>query len=137
MLTGSAIADSRVGSVPNNQWGWGKMDVLSALATDPQDETPTTLTLLGASPNPFVTSTEIRYTIPLMEDARAIEICIYNALGQHVRTLLNTRRNAGEYNIFWDGTSKHGHSVGSGVYFVRLKTGGLIQTKKVVFLGSR
>lgn len=137
MLTSSARVDNVVGSVPNTTWGWGKLDVLAALAVDPEDDTPRGLALLPASPNPFINSTEIRFQIPLLERAQPIEISLYNTLGQHVRTLLNDRRNAGDYSIFWDGTSKQGVSVGSGVYFIRLKTGGMIQTEKVVFLGSK
>lgn len=67
-------------------------------------------------PNPFSSSTIIRYELPL---AGNVEISIYNILGDKLITLFNGYRNRGNYIEKWD-------SVGfeSGIYFIVIKVGG-------------
>ncbi len=82
-------------------------------------------------PNPFNPSTEIRFDIPT---ARDVQLRIYNQLGQTVRTLADNRMKAGSYRIKWDGRTKAGHTVSSGVYFYSLEAGDFSQIRKMTLV---
>lgn len=84
---------------------------------DDQPEVPLTFTLSPNFPNPFNPSTEISFSLPVRSH---IDLRIYNALGQHVATLVEETRPAGEYSVRWDGRSSNGSMVASGIYFYRL-----------------
>ena len=135
MLTVSAAVDHFVGSAPNNSWGFGKLDVYSALQITPGDETPSALQLHNPAPNPFVNQTRIAFDVPLLETISTVQIKIYNALGQYVRTLVDEKRGVGAYVIYWDGRNSRGAAVGGGVYLLQMKVGNSKIVKKIVFLG--
>lgn len=82
-------------------------------------------------PNPFNPSTTIAYQIPKSSD---VSLVIYNALGQHVRTLTNTFQSAGQYRVTWDGKNARGYDVSSGVYFYRLISNNNVQTRRMLLL---
>ena len=46
---------------------------------------------------------------------------VYNILGQHVQTLLDEKRTAGRWSVFWDGRDENGRLVSSGVYLIQLQ----------------
>jgi hypothetical protein len=68
-------------------------------------------------PNPFNSSTSIRYTLPEKSDVR---MDVYNTKGQLVKSLLNVTQQPGEYVFFWDGRDDLGNDVPSGIYFYRV-----------------
>ena len=82
-------------------------------------------------PNPFNPATTIRYSLPKQALA---SITIYNILGQKVRTVVNEVKNAGTYEVEWNGRSDGGISVASGMYFYRLTTESVSITKKMLML---
>lgn len=88
-------------------------------------------TLLGAVPNPFNPATEIRYELPR---ATVVSLEIYDVSGRHVRTLVRGRREAGAHRARWDGRDGSDHGVASGVYFVRLQSGGTSQTRALTLV---
>jgi len=95
---------------------------------------PTTLTnRLGQNyPNPFNPVTTIAYQ--LKEPGR-VTLNIYNVAGQLVRTLVDANREAGiNYEARWDGTTRSGERVASGVYFYRLVAKDFVKTRKMVLL---
>jgi hypothetical protein len=71
-------------------------------------------------PNPFNPSTTIRYQLPQAAD---VKLVIYNILGQQVRTLVNTHREAGYYQVVGDGRNDAGVPAGSGVYLYIFQAG--------------
>lgn len=82
----------------------------------PADETK----LLNNAPNPFRTSTTIRYQ---MEQREQVEIAVYDVLGRRVCTLVNREVRAGKnLQVRWSGIDTGGGSVASGIYFVQLET---------------
>jgi len=90
-----------------------------------------TLTLFQNHPNPFNPSTTISFTLPEQLSAK---LDIYNVKGELVATLVEEILDAGYNETTWDGTGPKGNPVSSGVYFYRLKAGGKVLTKKMVFL---
>jgi len=64
-------------------------------------------------PNPFNTSTAIRYRVP---GTGYVRLSIYNEIGQLVHVLHEGIQPFGSYEAVWDGRDLHGAAVGSGVY---------------------
>ncbi len=72
-------------------------------------EIPQTFELLQNFPNPFNSSTNIRYHLP--KDA-TVNVTIYDVTGRRVTALLDTRQSAGYYSLRYDA-----RFLASGVYF--------------------
>ena len=90
--------------------------------------TPVKFDLFQNYPNPFNPSTTIRYQIP--DNDQQVRIEVFNIMGQSVRVLVDTRHDAGEYQVVWDGTNKKGILVASGLYFYRMQAGNFVSLKK-------
>ena len=84
-------------------------------------------------PNPFNPATTINYAVP---EGKSVQVTlkVYDLRGRLVNTLVDDRREAGNYNVFWSGADKTGRQVSSGVYFYRIKAGEFTQTRKMVLL---
>ncbi|MDO9547410.1 MAG: C39 family peptidase [Candidatus Marinimicrobia bacterium] len=70
-------------------------------------------------PNPFNNTTRILFRV---EKTGNIDLSVFNINGDKLITLTNKNYSPGEYILQWDGTDKHGRVLGSGIYFVVLKT---------------
>lgn len=82
-------------------------------------------------PNPFDLTTVICYYLPA--DA-FVSLKVHNALGQEMRTLLDSRESSGYQSVTWDGRTDFGHRVSPGVYFYRIEAGGEVDTKSMLLL---
>ena len=82
-------------------------------------------------PNPFNPSTTI--TFQLAKTA-SVSLVIYSVIGQHIVTLSSGEFSAGTYSIHWNGEDKFNNLVPSGIYFLQLRAGNFIQTRKMVLL---
>jgi len=87
---------------------------------------PQKYALLSSYPNPFNSTTVIKYTTP---DAGDVDLKILNIRGEYVKTLVNTHRHAGEYTVQWDGKNEAGLSVTSGAYIAQLTTKTPVKTQ--------
>jgi hypothetical protein len=68
-------------------------------------------------PNPFNPETTIRFSIP---EAGDVVLAIYDLLGREVDRLQAGRLAAGAHTLRWDGQSRSGLPLSSGVYVYRL-----------------
>ncbi len=82
-------------------------------------------------PNPFNPSTTIKYGIP---KSVYVSVKIYDILGQEVKSLVESEKGAGTYEIIWNGNDNSGSKVSSGLYIVRVAAGKQIITKKMVLM---
>ncbi len=87
--------------------------------------------LLQNYPNPFNPTTEICYSLSAPTRVR---LTIYNILGQKVTTLVDEKKPAGTYTVYWNGTDDSNHMVATGIYFYQLTTGSQTQSRKMVLL---
>ncbi len=88
---------------------------------------PRTIALREPYPNPFNSTAQIPFE--LSAPAR-VELNVYNLLGQKVATLVNPQEYmAGRHQVAWDASD-----VTSGLYFVKLTSGGNVQSKKLLLV---
>jgi flagellar hook assembly protein FlgD len=55
-------------------------------------------------------------------------------LGQEVRTLVDGHKPAGYQKVIWNGRDEAGRQLESGTYFIRLKAGRSVITRKLTLL---
>ena len=89
------------------------------------------LLLAQNSPNPFNPSTTIAFNLP---SAGNVSIRLFDVQGRLVRTLLESRLEAGPHEVRWDGRDSKGTGVASGVYHCSLDVGGKRLIRKVTLL---
>jgi hypothetical protein len=82
-------------------------------------------------PNPFNDITSIYFTLQQPEQ---VGLTIHNMLGQKVCQLINESRNAGTYQIHWEGINEDNLPLSSGIYFCRLQFANLFYTQKMVLI---
>ncbi|UCG30388.1 MAG: T9SS type A sorting domain-containing protein [candidate division WOR-3 bacterium] len=80
-------------------------------------------------PNPFSQLTRIEYGVP---QSMHVNISIYNAAGQRVKTLIDETKAPGYYVVNWQGTDNLGRRLAEGVYFMRITTDELKDTRKII-----
>ena len=90
-----------------------------------------TTELVQNRPNPFNPATELRYKLGRDEQ---VVLRVYDVTGQLVRTLVNEHQTAGSYGVFWNGRDETGREAPAGVYFGRLETDELVQTRRMLLL---
>ncbi len=86
-------------------------------------ELPGEIALKTVNPNPVRSEAQVRYALP---EAREVQVILYNALGQTVKTLAEGTRPAGRHQVQLE-TSQ----LASGLYFLHLRAGGTTKTQKV------
>ncbi len=80
-------------------------------------------------PNPFTNQTTIFYSLPV--DCN-VNLAIYNYSGRQVRSSEFKRKQAGNYQVFWDGKDDKNLDLENGVYFYKLDAGNYSAVKKIV-----
>ncbi len=88
--------------------------------------------LLPNQPNPFSSSTEIGFR--LKDTSQPVRLAIYNLKGQQVKVLFSGKAKSGINLLLWDGTDHTGRAVAPGVYYYRLQSKGLTQTRKLLLI---
>ena len=80
-------------------------------------------------PNPFITVTSIRFSLPSNLDNQSIEI--FNVKGKKIKSF-NCRNQT---PIIWDGKDEFQNQVSSGVYFYQIKAGDhVLKTNKMLLI---
>jgi len=92
---------------------------------------PRSFSLAQNFPNPFNSSTVIRFELP--EDGE-VELAVYNLAGQRVAVLAQGWREAGTYTVRWDGRDEGERELASGVYLYRLRAGERMETRKLALV---
>ncbi len=94
---------------------------------------PAIFNISSIYPQPFSSVVNIEYTIP-KESKVALQV--YDVSGRLIRTIVNTKQSPGIYTAKWDGKTRNGRKVTSGVYFCRLVVNGNEQkaTRKLLLV---
>jgi hypothetical protein len=91
-----------------------------------EDGLPRTFTVEQNYPNPFRSSTVIRYTLPAES---GVSLTVFNLLGQKIRRLDEGRRPAGVHEFSFDGAG-----LSAGFYIYRVEAGDLVASRQMVLL---
>jgi len=92
---------------------------------------PRSFSLAQNFPNPFNSSTVIRFELP---ESGEVELAVFNLAGQRVALLAQGYREAGNYTVRWDGRDERGRTLASGVYLYRLRVGKRMEALKLVLV---
>jgi len=82
-------------------------------------------------PNPFNPVTRINFTLPASQE---VTLSVYDAAGRLVTTLARGVHSHGLHSIEWNGKDRNGNTVGKGIYFYRLVSGDITQSRKMVLM---
>ena len=93
------------------------------------DLKPLSFDLNQTYPNPFAQSITVNYQLVA---AGQVSLKVYNVAGQLVRTLTEGTALPGYYSQTWNGRDNGGRKIASGVYIMRLASGGQERTRKLV-----
>ena len=96
-----------------------------AISVDEQP-LPSKVNYLRNYPNPFNTSTLIKYNLPTQSQTT---LEIYDILGRKVTTLYNGPQAAGGHQLVWNAAD-----LSSGVYFYKLTAGDYIETRRMTLV---
>lgn len=77
-------------------------------------------------PNPFNPTTTISYKLP---QASSVKLVIYNLLGQEIKVLVDSFKEAGIHSVEFDGSE-----LKSGLYIYKIQANGYIQTRKMTLI---
>ncbi len=141
LITATAIPfydDQCGGSIPDNVYGYGRIDAFAAYSLAPIVAVPTAgnlpriVQLQPAVPNPFNPTTTISYLLP---EPMSISLVVYDAAGRLVRVLVgNAYKAAGRHQVTWNGGDESGQIVAAGVYFCRLESRVGVETERITLV---
>ncbi|HEY6906053.1 MAG TPA: T9SS type A sorting domain-containing protein, partial [Ignavibacteriaceae bacterium] len=77
-------------------------------------------------PNPFNPNTKISYSVA---ERNNVTLKVYDMLGREVATLVNTTKDAGNYEVNFNASS-----LASGLYIYKIQAGSFVQSKKMLLL---
>jgi hypothetical protein len=111
--------------------GWGGFSQtgrfrIVILSIDNHVRVPSRYSLSQNYPNPFNPSTTIRYGLP---ERSQVNLTVFNTLGQMVAVLVNEKQEPGDHEVTFDGSATP-----SGIYFCRLRAGGVQLTTRLSLL---
>ena len=139
-LANGKQVESRIGRTfghvelrPASVRGEKESDLMLGLSSEAAEaDKPLWVGVRPSHPNPFNPTTSIEYAVG---ERGFVTLRIYDVSGRVVRTLVSDTREPGKVHVaVWDGRDGRGRSVSSGVYFYRLETRNLVQTRKMVLL---
>jgi len=95
---------------------------------------PSKFYLSQNSPNPFKETTKIKYCLPVKTK---VNLTLFNSNGEKVKELLNSKQEAGTYEIKFDG-----HDLPDGYYYYQLQAVDpescsretFVETKKMILI---
>jgi hypothetical protein len=118
--------------------GWNPSLVASVLYTittgveeNPLDKKATDFHLDQNYPNPFNPETRIRFELPKIG---RVNLAVYDIRGNLIRTLVDSERNTGVYEVIWDGKNNAEEKVFSGIYIFRMSAAGHMLIRKMSFV---
>ncbi len=114
------------GNVPI--WSFSTFDPSSA---DDDIVMPLITKLHANYPNPFNPETTISFSLA---EASEVTIEIFNIRGQRVVKLFDEYKEAGIHRVIWNSRDSSGRTVGSGVYFYRMKTKDYLETERMILI---
>ncbi|NIA31260.1 MAG: T9SS type A sorting domain-containing protein, partial [Actinobacteria bacterium] len=89
---------------------------------------------LAAYPNPFNPKTRISIKVPENAVGGPLDIHIVNTMGQTIRSFAHKQTDGYKIDIVWNGNDDAGLQAASGIYFVIIKSGAVVESMKITLL---
>jgi len=86
---------------------------------------------LNVHPNPAREGIWIKYRLPV---AGPLRISVYDISGKRINILKDEYGVTGSHEYFWNLENEHSSAVDRGIYFIRLESGALTTTRKIVVI---
>ena len=115
----------------NGCYGLNILDLSQIVSIDEYLQVPAATFNMRNYPNSFNPKTTISFEIVKSGD---VLVNIYNIKGQLVKSLINSSMCAGKHNVIWDGKDNNGVNCSSGVYYYRIESNGIIETRKMILM---
>jgi hypothetical protein len=93
------------------------------------DASPLTAEFSAPWPNPARQATRCAYALP---EGATVQVDAFDVAGRHLRTIASGWRDAGRGEFEWDLRDDSGRLVGTGVYLLRARLGGVVSTRRLV-----
>jgi hypothetical protein len=127
----SSVIDFNRGVVRAGAGALGEYRLVVGASGSSRIADPRSLRLDPNYPNPFNPTTTVRFEI---DTGQHVRLCIYDAAGRLVRTLVDEAVEGGVNLERWDGKAENGNEVASGIYFVHIQTASRTATRKMVLV---
>jgi hypothetical protein len=89
-------------------------------------ETNGSISALQNYPNPFTSTTTIKYKVT---EPGFVSIKVYNAIGNEITTLVSEKKPIGDYSIDWNAAMPK-----NGIYFCKLQNGSYTEVRKMLLI---
>ena len=89
------------------------------------------LRIQSVYPNPFNPQAQVRFDLRVPSH---VDAAIYDVAGRLVRRLADRQFAAGSHVIEWNGATELGGTASTGVYFLKLRTGNAVETRRLVMI---
>ena len=86
---------------------------------------------LTAQPNPFGPQVAVSFNLGAEDWFR---LSVFDVTGRRIRRLAAGRFGPGDYRFEWDGTDDRGCALAPGVYWLKLETSGMSETRQLVLI---
>jgi len=93
--------------------------------------TPSQFGITHIYPNPFNPTSTIWFNI---DKKTKVSLSIYSLDGKLIKNIISDYKEPGKYSATWNGRDDQGKLLSSGIYFVVLKAGNLVDTRKITYL---
>lgn len=126
MFTGDLMTSSEWSSGNLSSKAYADGEFFLSSSTEDAPDNPLQITLEQNYPNPFNPTTQITYSIPF---DGYVSLSVYNAIGQHVQTLVSDTVPAGQHSVTFNG-----QALSSGLYFYRIKAGNQVLSRTMALI---
>jgi hypothetical protein len=131
-----SVATCGSSGVPNDAFGWGRLDVKAAYDLGPLAVAPVTprpgTWLAPPFPNPAHHPALLRFHVGHDGDVR---LALFEIDGRRMRTVLHAFEPAGDHAVRWDGLDDAGAPAPPGLYLEQLESTSGTASRKLIWLG--
>ena len=102
--------------------------------TPPGLPPPAAVEFLPPHPNPAHDAALIRWAVPAEVAGDPLELAVFDLTGRRLATLASGPARAGRHSMEWALNTDHATRVGAGIYFLRLRLGATLTSRKLVVM---